>query len=159
MFNPPSEVPMADVVNEALEIMSGRLVKSGVEVSLAPNLPDLNGDRPRLQEVFQNLIENALKFMGDQQHPRIEIGFRPQGEETVLVVKDNGIGIDPLFHEKVFGLFDKLDTKTEGTGIGLALVKRIVEVHGGRIWVESEGLGHGSTFCFTLPCPILAADR
>jgi two-component system, chemotaxis family, sensor kinase Cph1 len=155
MGNPPSDAPMADVVNDALEIMSGRLVDNGVEISLAPGLPILHGDRPRLQEVFQNLIENSLKFMGDQPHPRIEIGARVDGEETVLFVKDNGIGIDPLFHEKVFGLFDKLDPRTEGTGIGLALVKRIVEVHGGRIWVESDGLGHGSAFRFTLPHPDL----
>jgi signal transduction histidine kinase len=153
MVNPPSEAPLADVVNEALQIMSGRLVQSGVEISLAPNLPELYGDRHRLEEVFQNLIENSLKFMGDQPHPKIEIGARADGEETILFVRDNGIGIDPLFHKKVFGLFDKLDPKAEGTGIGLALVKRIVEVHGGRIWVESDGIGSGSTFCFTLPRP------
>ena len=66
-------------------------------------------------------------------------------------MRDNGIGITPRYHEKVFGLFERLDTGTDGTGIGLALVKRIVEVHGGRIWIESEGEGHGSTFWFTLP--------
>jgi signal transduction histidine kinase len=66
-------------------------------------------------------------------------------------VRDNGVGIEPRYHERVFGLFDKLDAQSEGTGIGLALVKRIVDVHGGRIWIESEGLGQGATFCFTLP--------
>ena len=69
----------------------------------------------------------------------------------VCTVRDNGMGIDPRYHDKVFGLFERLDPSIDGTGIGLALVKRIVEVHGGRIWVESEGEGRGSTFCFTLP--------
>ncbi len=69
---------------------------------------------------------------------------------TILYVWDNGIDIDPCYHDRVFGLFDKLDQKAEGTGVGLAIVNRIVEVHGGRIWVESEGAGLGSTFCFTL---------
>jgi len=125
-----------------------------VEVRIAPDLPVLYVDRPRLLEVFQNLIENSVKFMGDQSHPRIEIGARTDSEETVLFVRDNGIGINPLYHEKVFGLFNKLDQKTEGTGIGLALAKRIVEVHGGRLWVESTGVGQGTTFCLTLPCPV-----
>ena len=105
----------------------------------------------RLLEVYQNLVENAVKFMGDQPAPRIEIGAHQNGEEVVCYVQDNGIGIDPRFHEKVFGLFDRLDQQVEGTGIGLALVKRIVEVHGGRIWVESTGEGHGSTFYFSFP--------
>jgi two-component system, chemotaxis family, sensor kinase Cph1 len=89
--------------------------------------------------------------MGEQAQPRIEVGARQDGKHPVFYVRDNGRGIEPRFREKVFGLFDRLDTRDEGTGIGLALVKRIVETHGGQVWVESEGLGHGSTFCFTLP--------
>ena len=105
----------------------------------------------RLLEIFQNLIDNSVKYMGPQPQPRIEIGARRSGNETVCYVGDNGIGIEPRFQEKVFGLFDQLDPKAEGTGIGLALVKRIVEIHGGRIWIESEGKGRGSTFCFVIP--------
>ena len=89
-------------------------------------------------------------WLGDQSQPRVAIGSRRDGNETICYVRDNGIGIDPRYHEKVFGLFDQLNPKVEGSGIGLSLVKRIVEVHGGRIWVESEGAGHGTTFCFTL---------
>jgi len=154
MFNPPSEAPIRDLLDDALELLSGRITQHGVEVRIAQNLPTLYVDRPRVLEVFQNLIENSMKFLGDQPSPRIEIGSRNDGDEIVLFVRDNGIGINPLYHEKVFGLFNKLDPKTEGTGIGLALVKRIIEVHGGRIWVESEGAGKGSSFCFTLPCPV-----
>ena len=116
-----------------------------------PELPVVLGDRVRLTEVFQNLIANAVKYMGDQTNPRIEIGSRSDEAEVVCFVRDNGMGIDPRYHEKVFGLFERLDASNEGTGIGLALVKRIIEVHGGRVWVESEGRGQGSTFLFTLP--------
>jgi signal transduction histidine kinase len=88
--------------------------------------------------------------MGDVPDPRVEIGaYRDMGE-TVVFVRDNGIGIDPRYHQKIFGLFERLDPDTEGTGIGLALVKRIIEVHGGRIWVESAA-GEGTTFLFALP--------
>ena len=101
--------------------------------------------------MLQNLVDNAVKFMGDQPEPRIEIGMRNQDDQVVCFVRDNGMGIHPRYHEKVFGLFDRLDAASEGTGIGLALVKRIVEVHGGKIWIESEGKGNGTEFCFTIP--------
>lgn len=109
------------------------------------------GDRLRIFEIFQNLIDNAAKFMGEQSKPCIEIGV--QGElknKLVWFVRDNGIGISPQFKDRIFGLFDKLNSQSEGTGIGLALVKRIVELHGGKIWIESE-VGRGTTFFFTLP--------
>lgn len=151
MMNPPLSVPLNELIYDAIEIVRGRLDERRITVHVQPDLPAAYGDRPRLLEVLQNLIDNAAKYMGDQPHPTIEIG--QHGEEdgkSVFFVRDNGIGIAPEHHERVFGLFNKLDVNTEGTGIGLALVRRIVEVHGGRIWVESE-LGAGSTFCFTLP--------
>jgi signal transduction histidine kinase len=110
------------------------------------------GDRGRLLEVVQNLLDNAAKFMGDEPSPRVRVGIRDGQGEAVLSFEDNGLGIDPAHHERIFGLFDKLDPKAEGTGVGLALVKRIVELHGGRVWVESRGRG-GTTFCLTLPTP------
>jgi signal transduction histidine kinase len=110
----------------------------------------LCGDRTRLVEVFQNLVDNAIKFMGDQPAPRVEIGMEKTGEGNVFFVRDNGMGIEPRYQPKVFNLFEKYDPKMKGTGIGLALVKRIVEVHGGKIWVESAGIGKGATFRFTL---------
>ncbi len=151
LVNPPDEVPLSELVGEVMDLGAGRLAEGNVKVEIAPDPPLVFGDRARLREMLENLIDNAVKFMGDQPNPRIEIGARQDGEETVFYIRDNGIGIDPRYHEKVFGLFDKLDEKTEGTGVGLAIVKRIVEVHGGRIWVESEGTGEGTSFCFTLP--------
>jgi len=151
LMNPPKDIPFADVVHEALALVHGRLEANGIEVVTATEFPTVRGDRVRLIEVVQNLLDNATQFIGDQLNPRIEIGTRYNDNACVFYVQDNGIGIDPRYHEKVFELFEKLDPNSDGTGIGLALVKRIIEVHGGRIWVESEGLGHGSTFCFTLP--------
>ena len=100
---------------------------------------------------MQNLIDNAVKYMGEQPNPRVEIGMHQDGAETVCCVKDNGIGIEPRYQDKIFALFEQLDQDFSGTGIGLAIVKRVVEVHDGRVWVESEGIGKGSTFFFTLP--------
>ena len=140
-----------DLVHEAAELVHGQIMARDIRVAIDPNLPMVYGDRPRLTEVLQNLLDNASKFMGNQEDPQIEIGCHGQDEGMpIFYVRDNGMGIAPQHYERVFGLFHKLDPKTDGTGIGLALVKRIIEVHGGRIWVESEP-GKGSTFFFTLP--------
>jgi signal transduction histidine kinase len=146
-------VEMDSVAREAVANTAQELKRHCVAVEIAPGLPCVVGDRVRLVEVVQNLVENAAKFMGDEPRPTLVIGSRAAEKDgqVVLFVRDNGIGIAPRFHEQVFRLFDKLDPASPGTGIGLALVKRIVEVHGGSVWVESSGAGHGSTFCFTLP--------
>lgn len=151
LMNPSQAVPLDTLVREAVDLVAGQLSARGVRVDIAPNLPVVCGDRPRLVEVLQNLLDNAVKFMGAQPEPRIEIRARQEAGETVCYVQDNGVGIEPRYHHKIFGLFERLDQTVEGTGIGLALVKRIVEIHGGRIWVESAGQGQGSTFYFTLP--------
>ena len=150
LVNPPQEVPLGDLTEEALQLVAARIKERNAQVEISSEMPSVYGDRGRLLEVFQNLIDNAVKYMGDQSRPRIEIGWRQDESETVLFVRDNGMGIDSRYHDKIFRLFDQLDQSADGTGVGLALVKRIVEVHGGEIWVESDGLGHGSTFCFTL---------
>ena len=140
-----------ELIKEVAELLHGPLMVGKVELRVATNLPPIFGDRPRISEVFQNLIDNAAKFMGDQANPRIEIGVDGQLDgNPVFYVRDNGIGIPPQFQDRVFGLFDKLDPLSEGTGIGLALVKRIVEMHGGKIWLESQ-LNQGATFFLSLP--------
>jgi signal transduction histidine kinase len=151
VMNPPVNVPFSDAVKEALQAVAGAISTRGVAVQVEGTPVTLFGDRPRLEEVWQNLIENAVKYMGDQPFPRIIVGVETVGPEKVFYVRDNGMGIDPRFQGKVFDLFEKLDAASEGTGLGLALVKRIVEVYEGRVWVESEGLGRGTCFRFTLP--------
>ncbi len=159
LMNPLVAVSLTDLVREAIRLVTGPIVARGVAVEIDEAMPLVYGDRVRLLEVYQNLIDNAVKFMGRQPEPRIEVGVRQDDGEVVCFVRDNGIGIDPKYHEKVFGLFERLDATNEGTGIGLALVKRIVEVHGGRIWVESDGEGQGSTFWFTLESKTAADDE
>jgi PAS domain S-box-containing protein len=146
-------LPLSIIVEKAVRLVAGAVADRGVNVTIAPDLPVVMGDPARLLEVFQNLLENAVKYMGDQPDPRIEIGAEADEQWVRCYVRDNGMGIDPAYHEKIFGLFDQLDPRFGGTGIGLALVRRIVEAHGGEIHVESEGAGRGSTFVFTLPQP------
>ncbi len=151
-MNPSEVIPFNELVSEAKQLVQGRIQARGAQVDIHPNLPDTYGDRQRLVEVLQNLIDNAVKFMGNQAVPRIEIGLHEFGADgkPIFFVRDNGIGIAPEYHERIFGLFNKLDAQVEGTGAGLAIVKRIIEVHGGRIWIESEA-GRGATFFFSLP--------
>ena len=151
MVNASQIIPFDELIREAMDIAHGQIQESGATLQTHPNLPAVYGDKPRLVEVLQNLIDNASKYMGDQPNPQIEIGFHDRQENLLtFFVRDNGIGIEPIHHERIFGLFEKLDAKSEGTGVGLALVRRIVEVHGGRVWVESSP-GQGATFYFTLP--------
>jgi signal transduction histidine kinase len=150
VLNPVSDVPMAAVAQDAADLLRGPLRARGASVEIDPELPLVRGDRKRLLEVFQNLVENAVKFMGDQKEPRITVGVRRESGEVVFFVRDNGIGIDPKHRERVFELFERLTPTGEGTGVGLALVKRIVEAHGGRVWVESPEVGVGAVFCFTV---------
>ncbi|MGB7788127.1 PAS domain S-box protein [Methanoregula sp.] len=148
--NPSENVSFETLAREAVEQVAGGIRDKGIAVTIQPDLPLVYVDRVRILEVLVNLIENSIKFMGDQKHPAIQIGVR-NGPQPAFFVQDNGIGIEPQYDKKIFGLFEKLNAQTEGTGIGLALVKRIIEFHGGKIWVESAGLGAGSTFWFTLP--------
>ncbi len=150
VLNASEPVEMSQLVQDALAALAGPLKETGVRVSIQPDLPTISCDRQRMTEVVQNLVENAIKYRGGQPEPSIRIGLREDQGERVFFVQDNGPGIEPRFHETIFGLFNRLDTSLPGTGIGLALAKRIIEVHGGRIWVESDGCGNGSTFCFII---------
>ena len=152
VVSPPEDVSLRELAHEAADLVKGRLVARNIGIRIADDLPTVRGDRVRLLEVMLNLIDNAAKF-GNDQDPTIEVGVDQARPAPSFFVRDNGIGIDPRHREKVFGLFDKLDVGSEGTGIGLALVRRIVEAHGGRIWVDSAGRGQGTTFHVSLAGP------
>lgn len=148
----PQPVDLAKVISEALELTRGVLDKSTVRVEIADGLPWVQGDVTRLREVFQNLLENAAKFSGGETSRLVEVGAKaPEGDQILCWVRDSGKGIPPQYLERIFGLFERLDENLEGTGVGLALSRRIIEKHGGRIWAESAGEGQGSTFFISLP--------
>ena len=151
IMNTPEPISLNELLSEVVDVLQGRLQMSSAQVSIARNLPAVCGDKRRLFEVFQNLIDNALKFSAEQSAPLVEVGTQGyDGDMPIFFVRDNGVGILPEHHERIFGLFNKLNPTVDGTGVGLALVKRIVEFHGGRIWVQSEA-GKGAMFLFTLP--------
>jgi PAS domain S-box-containing protein len=145
-------VALAEVVGEALQLVEERRAGSRVRVEVARGLPVVLGDRARLVQVFQNLLDNAIKFSAGREGAlvRVEAG-PPAGGEVTIVVRDNGVGIDPAHQERVFGPFEKLDPHGEGAGIGLALVRRIVDALGGGTWVQSRGRGLGCELWVRLP--------
>ncbi len=153
LINPSEWISLHEIIHDALLMIAGHLQSKNIHITIADQLPHVYGDRIRLREVFQNLLDNAIKFMDQQPEPQIDIGVRPGPNPPVIYVHDNGGGIDPQYCKKIFGLFEKLNARSPGTGIGLALAKRIIEAHGGQIWAESDGPGTGATFCFTIPAP------
>ncbi len=151
VVNTPEAIPLTQVVRQALALVAGAVEERGVVVDIDPDMPVVWGDRTRMLEVFQNLIDNAVKFMGRQSEPRIVITASSK-HEVQCTVSDNGIGILPEYQEKIFGLFNQLHPNGQGSGVGLTLVRRIIEVHGGQIHIESSGVeGEGARFVLTLP--------
>jgi PAS domain S-box-containing protein len=150
VVNPDEEVEFEVILREALEQVQSLAQKSKIQFQLHPPFGKVKIDRQRVAEALINLLTNAIKFMGDNPQPVVEIGKDRLGSETYFYIKDNGIGIHPKYHQKIFNLFEQIKMiDVEGTGVGLTIVKRIIELHGGRIWVISD-VGKGSTFCFTL---------
>ena len=150
MAVPDALTDCAKVLRDVMEDLQIAISESDATIT-CDTLPVVTADATQFAQLLQNLIGNALKFHG-KDPVRVHVGVRRKADEWLFSVKDNGIGIDPQFSDRIFGIFQRLHSRTElpGTGIGLAVCKKIVERHGGAIWVESE-LGRGSTFFFTIP--------
>jgi PAS domain S-box-containing protein len=146
-----TRVDFSAVVSACVATLAGPLRTRAVEVASRPAQLTLHGDQMHLEQIWQNLIENAIKYMGDQPQPLVEIGVQELSGEIRFYVRDNGMGIEPEHQQRIFVMFNQLQRGGEGVGLGLALVKKIVESYQGRIWVESAGRDHGSCFWFTLP--------
>lgn len=144
-----SMVPMRSLVNEVVEDLSQKFAEKRFKIEIL-ELPELYVDGKRLIQVFENLFTNALKYAATAAEPTLQIYFRDTEEEYVICVKDNGPGVSPEYHKKIFGLFQRLDNKQEGTGVGLTIVARVMQLHGGRVWVESKE-GEGAEFCLAFP--------
>ena len=139
------------LMNDVLKLTAGNIYEQKVKVKVDKVNLSLQGDPSELLQIWQNLVENSIKYMGNQPKPQIEIGVQFTTEQPVFYVRDNGMGIEAQYHEKIFEIFEQLNPKAEGSGLGLALIKRLVELYQGSISIESKGLEQGSCFLFTLP--------
>jgi light-regulated signal transduction histidine kinase (bacteriophytochrome) len=147
---PLEPVDLNEVLDVVYDDLQVRIEESDADVETG-SLPRVMGDPSQLRQVFQNLLSNAIEYSGDEP-PRIDVSAERDGADWVVSVRDQGVGIDPDDADRIFEVFQRLHTHDEhpGTGIGLALCQRIVERHGGDIWVDAEP-GEGATFSFTLP--------
>jgi signal transduction histidine kinase len=145
---PAEPVECGRVVGNVLAELQCSIAATDAHVTVHP-LPTIAGDAERLSLLFENLLSNALRFRRDGRHPEVSISAAPEGAAWHFRVSDHGPGIPPHDQERIFGLFERSDGVEPGTGIGLAVCQRVVEEHGGRIWVESR-VGRGSTFHFML---------
>jgi len=161
--NPYEEAKVEEIIQAVKERLEFDIEHSCVELIIQKGLPVIRCDRVKITEVFLNLLNNAIKFSqkknaaplnvgGGLGAPKVEVGYAEKNGDYQFSVKDNGIGIDPKHHERIFGIFQRLHTREEyeGTGAGLSIVKRVIDDHQGRIWIESTP-GKGSAFYFTIP--------
>lgn len=144
------KVPLKEVLAEVAENAAERIQATKATFEYAPDFPDVLADRKRLAQAFENLIGNAIKYTSDANHPLVQVFWKDADGEIHLCVKDNGPGIEAQYHTKIFGLFQRLDSSKEGTGVGLTIVSRIMQLHGGRVWVESVA-GKGCEFWLAFP--------
>jgi light-regulated signal transduction histidine kinase (bacteriophytochrome) len=146
-----SHINMVSMVHSLYQEVVTEEVRGKISFTM-DSLPEAWGDTSLMRQVWFNLLSNAVKFSSRNEHISLEVGSRKEEEETVYGVKDNGVGFDMHYVHKLYGVFQRLhgSTEFEGTGVGLALVQRIIKRHGGRVWAEGE-VGKGATFSFALP--------
>ena len=144
-------VSLTELATRAADQIRMRRAGENAVIDIAADMPVVRVDRNRMLEVLQNLLDNAVKFSAGSPDPKVSVDAVEDGEQIVVTVRDNGLGIDPQYHDRVFKMFERLNSDIEGTGVGLALVRGIVESHGGKIWIESDGAGQGCAFRFSLP--------
>ena len=153
----PEDVDLHALLDEVRARCASHIEHERATIRVVSPLPRLHVDRLRFSQVLQNLLDNGVKFHREGLDPVLEVGAERNQGETRLYVRDNGIGIEKRYQEKIFGLFQRLDTNREGTGVGLTIARRVVEQHGGKLWVESEP-GRGSTFWLSLPDSVIVDD-
>jgi PAS domain S-box-containing protein len=144
-----------DIVKDVIKTLEDKIESNNINVLIKHNLPNVSCDEKRMRDVFFNLVTNSIKFMGDDKQRQITIGCNKDGDYYKFFVEDTGIGIRKEYQNNVFKIFCRLkDVEVEGTGVGLVIVKKIIEIHRGEIWIESPiARGKGSRFCFTMPIP------
>ena len=160
VINDEEDIDTSGLIQSIASEFGPQIEEQGADVEIPSDLPRLWGDRARFRQVFQNLIGNALKYAGSPEAPaRLRITGTVKDGFTTICVADHGPGIDPKYQDIIFGLFQRLDTKSEGTGVGLAIAKRVCELHGGEITLKQTE-GGGATFCVRVPvAPAKARPR
>jgi len=155
IVQPAETIDIAELVKDIVQQAAVEIEQRGITITVQEPMPAIQADRRRLTQIFENLSLNALRHGGGSAAPAIVVGAETSDHEIRYFVRDNGPGIAPEYHKKIFDIFHRLDPRTEGTGIGLAIVKRAIEIHGGRVWVES-GTGQGATFWVAFPSMVAA---
>jgi signal transduction histidine kinase len=152
--NPYEDVNINELLTSVIKRIEFDIKEKKVDLRIQPDMPTIRCDRIKMNEVFLNLINNAIKFSAknNKDNPKVEVGYALEEGNHKFYVKDNGIGIDPKYHSQLFGIFKRLHTakEYEGTGAGLSIVKRVIDDHGGKVWIDSQE-GKGATFYFTIP--------
>ncbi|WP_194551331.1 two-component regulator propeller domain-containing protein [Zobellia nedashkovskayae] len=148
-----------EILNLSRDLIKGKLNKENIELTIAHDLPEIFGDRKRITQVFGNFLDNAIKYMGDQQNPKIAVEYIDNGDTNSFLIRDNGSGMDERALKKLFTPFERFHKNTKGTGLGLYMIKKIAVSHGGTIMAESGGNGKGTTFKLILPKAEIAKQK